>query len=81
MSDIQVRYFAAAREAVGLTAERLDGTAGLAGLIDQVSRRSPAAQAVLGQCSYLVNGVRRPPDATPLPLGATVDVLPPFAGG
>jgi molybdopterin converting factor small subunit len=81
MPEVQVRYFAAARAAVGLPTEHLDGAGGLVGLIDQVGRRNPAARPVLGQCSYLVNGVRHPLNATPLPPGATVDVLPPFAGG
>jgi hypothetical protein len=37
--------------------------------------------AVLPACSFLVDGVRWSDRAAPLPQSATVDVLPPFAGG
>lgn len=43
--------------------------------------RHPGLGDVLPRCSLLVGGVRSSDDAAPLPAGATVDVLPPFAGG
>ena len=81
MSDVRVRYFAAARQAVGLAEQTLDGADGLAGVVAVASGRSPEAAAVLARCTFLVGGARRDVDGQPLPDGATVDVLPPFAGG
>lgn len=79
---IQVRYFAGAREAAGVTVEELPGptTAGAlrAGLA--AAHGEPLA-AVLPKCVLLVAGTRAASDDTPIPDGTTVDVLPPFAGG
>jgi molybdopterin converting factor small subunit len=36
---------------------------------------------VLRSCSFLVNEIAARDRGTPVPRGATVDVLPPFAGG
>ncbi|MDR2975163.1 MAG: MoaD/ThiS family protein [Propionibacteriaceae bacterium] len=81
MSEARLRYFAAARQALGISEECLSGANGLAGLIEHLSARSPAIAQLLSRCSFLVDGRRREPDRTPLPDGAVVDVLPPFAGG
>lgn len=81
MTEVLVRYFAAARQAVGLSEENLDGSAGLAGILADVSSRSDRIAAIFSRCAFLVNGRHAEPTADPLPLGATVDVLPPFAGG
>ena len=40
----------------------------------------PALGGILPRCAVLVDG-RRHDDDAPLPEGAVVDVLPPFAGG
>lgn len=45
-----------------------------------VAAHGAAFERVLGRCSVLVGGVRAG-DADPVPPGAVVDVLPPFAGG
>jgi len=45
-----------------------------------VAAHGAAFARVLGRCSVLVSGVRAS-DADPVPPGAVVDVLPPFAGG
>ena len=90
MSDVQtlitvtVRYFAAARAAAGVEAERLDVPAG--GTVDDVlaavrARHGDALARVLERCSYLLDEVAVRDRATPLPDNATIDVLPPFAGG
>ncbi len=78
---IRVRYFAGAAEAAGVTEETLPAaTAGeLRGLL--VARHGDALERVLGRCALLADGVRLDDGATPLLDGATVDVLPPFAGG
>ncbi|MBM7506064.1 MoaD/ThiS family protein [Agromyces aurantiacus] len=85
-TSVLVRYFAAAAEAAGVEEERIE----FAGLADQaptvgalrdllVERYGPAMARVVANGSFLVDGVVRRDPATPL--GAQVDVLPPFAGG
>jgi molybdopterin synthase sulfur carrier subunit len=79
-ATVRVRYFAAAAEAAGREEEQVTvgATAGdlRAWLAD---RYGPAMQRVLDAGSLLVDGtVTRDPGR---PLRATVDVLPPFAGG
>lgn len=76
---ITVRYFAAAAEAAGVDTEQVrSGSAGevAAGLVAQ----HPALAAVLGRCALLADGVRVEGDDL-VAAGATLDVLPPFAGG
>ena len=74
-----VRLFAAAEEAVG--ADRLDRPeSSLGALRAALAADHPALGAILSRCSLLVDG-SRVDDDTPLPAGAVVDVLPPFAGG
>ena len=81
--NITVRYFAAARAAAGVEAERVslaDGTV-LSGLADQLARQhGPGLARGLTAASFLINEVAGAGDR-PVPAGATVDVLPPFAGG
>lgn len=54
---------------------------------DAPSLDAPSLETVLPRCSFLVDGVRAPAEAsatTPAAVlrgGETVDVLPPFAGG
>lgn len=79
MAEITVRYWAAARAAAGEpTATVSAGT--LAELVAALGRDRPRLAAVLAICSFLVDGERLDP-AAPLPDGAVVDALPPFAGG
>jgi len=76
-----VRYFAAARAAAGVSEEVVPAaTLGSlrAAMVDAHGER---LGAVLRVASFLVDGgACRDADA-PLPPDATVDVLPPFAGG
>lgn len=76
-----VRFFAAAAEAAGRDTE--DVAAATLGDLraDLVGRHGAGLERVLQRCSFLVGGVRADDDATPVPDGVTVDVLPPFAGG
>jgi len=80
-SGLTVRYFAAARAAAGVGEETLSaGT--LAHLRDlMVELHGERLAAVLKVASFLVDGVVRRDLTAPLPEGATIDVLPPFAGG
>ena len=76
---IEVRYFAAARQAAGVaTEERDESTVGE--LRAAMVRDHPALERLLGHCALLVDGTRRE-DAHPLDQAVTADVLPPFAGG
>jgi molybdopterin synthase sulfur carrier subunit len=73
-----VRFWAGARRAAG-HAEEPTTAATLAALRDELAAR-PALTAVVAVASFLVDGQRLADDA-PLPPTATIDVLPPFAGG
>jgi molybdopterin synthase sulfur carrier subunit len=71
---ITVRFFAAAREAVGAsTVSVASGTLG--SVLDAFD------QPVIARCSYLVNGISEKDRSRLVVEGDTVDVLPPFAGG
>ena len=86
-TEVVVRYWAAARAAVGLDQESYDAPGDLAALLEEVRARHGTGSrlaAVLPRCSYLVDEVspgRRAPADVPVTAGAVVDVLPPFAGG
>jgi molybdopterin converting factor small subunit len=78
---VTVRYFAAARAAAGVAEERLD-VATLAALVDHAGAgHGERLRTVLGAASFLVDGTAWHDRDAALPPGATVDVLPPFAGG
>jgi molybdopterin converting factor small subunit len=77
---ITVRFFAAAREAVGSSEIQLDA-GNLEELIDICTRDDVRLRKVLDQCSFLINGLIAHNRHVPLAKGSTVDVLPPFAGG
>jgi molybdopterin converting factor small subunit len=76
-----VRYFAAAADAAGTASEVVEG-ATLGALLAQLSAEHGAGfERVLGRCSVLVDGRASADPATAIGPAATVDVLPPFAGG
>jgi molybdopterin converting factor small subunit len=77
---VTVRYFAGAKAAAGTATERLEGST-VADLVDALSGRDGTLARVLTTCSFIIDGVVTRDPATSLPDGATVDVLPPFAGG
>jgi molybdopterin converting factor small subunit len=84
LTTVTVRYFAAARAAAGVELERLDVPA--AGTVEDVlvaarARHGSELVRVLERCSFLLDEVAVRDPATPLPDTATLDVLPPFAGG
>ncbi|MDQ0643426.1 MoaD/ThiS family protein [Microbacterium murale] len=82
MAIVKVRYFAAASEAAGREQEELDlGSDPTLGGLREVLEHAYGApmSRVLRSGSFLVDGVvRRDPSH---PVGAQVDILPPFAGG
>ena len=81
MNTVTVRYFAGARAAAGVDTETRD-----AGSLDElvaqiVGEHGDKLERVLTACSFLVDGTSTRDRALVLTPGATVDVLPPFAGG
>ncbi len=81
VGTVTVRYFAGARAAAGIREEILPvGT--LQEIVSTLEQRHGARLGrVLAVASFLVDGIAWHDRAAPLPAGATVDVLPPFAGG
>jgi sulfur-carrier protein len=80
---VTVRYFAAARAAVGLDHESVDlpsGTTVAALRSTLAERHGDRLARVLAASSFLVDEITTAPDRV-VPDGALVDVLPPFAGG
>ena len=83
MASVTVRYFAAAAEAAGVEEETFaPGTVGatVGDLRELLVDRYGAVMArVVANGSFLVDGIVQREAAAPL--GSSVDVLPPFAGG
>jgi molybdopterin converting factor small subunit len=80
--ETRVRYFAGARAAAGVGEELVPSGLDLDGLVAELAARHGMRLAdVLTAASFLVDGVVCHDRRAVLPSGATVDVLPPFAGG
>jgi molybdopterin synthase sulfur carrier subunit len=91
---VQVRCFAAARAALGFAdrtvavAVDADGAGAGAGagavtvadVVAHLMAAVPSAEPVVARCSVLLDGRRAAPTDA-VPDGATLDLLPPFAGG
>lgn len=75
----RVRYFAAAADRAGV-AEETRTEATLGALRAALAAERPGLGGILPRCAVLVDGARVE-DTHPLTGSATVDVLPPFAGG
>jgi sulfur-carrier protein len=86
MARIIIRYWAAAKDAAGLPEEIVEART-LAGAVAAVLAARPGdarIRQVIDRSSFLVNALPVRRDAheqTVLEDGATVEVLPPFAGG
>jgi sulfur-carrier protein len=86
MTNVTVRYWAAAKQAAGVAEETLDADT-LAGVIAAALARrghDPRLRAVLDRSSFLVDGSavgRDGAEEVVLPEAAVIEVLPPFAGG
>ncbi|WBB65828.1 MoaD/ThiS family protein [Micromonospora sp. WMMD812] len=81
-APLTVRYFAGARAAAGRSEEAVPAGPSLDDLRAELAgRHGDRLAAVLRVASFLVDGVTCHDRRTPLPAGATIDVLPPFAGG
>lgn len=78
---VLVRYFAGARAAAGVSEEKVEATR-----VDDLvatlgAQHGPRLAAVLEVSSLLHDGLVVRDRSAALPDGATVEVLPPFAGG
>jgi molybdopterin converting factor small subunit len=81
-ATLTVRYFAGARAAAGVAEESVPAGVSLDALSAALAERhGPALGRVLSAASFLVDGTACHDRRAVLPAGATVDVLPPFAGG
>ena len=83
-TTIAVRYFAAARAAAGVDADKVQvaSDATVADLLHAVrAEHGPELARVLQRCSYLLDEVAVRDLGAPLGAATALDVLPPFAGG
>jgi sulfur-carrier protein len=81
-ATITVRYFAAARAAAGVESEPLEVSGTVEDAIRAIrERHGTELGRVLDRCSYLLDEVAVRDRSAAVPVGATLDVLPPFAGG
>jgi molybdopterin synthase sulfur carrier subunit len=81
---VTVRYYAAARAAAGVETESVEVPPG--STVDILLKTVRTTHGddfgrVLDRCSFLLDEVAVRDRTVPVPAGATVDVLPPFAGG
>ncbi|PYY61444.1 MoaD/ThiS family protein [Curtobacterium sp. MCSS17_011] len=76
-----IRFFAAARAAVGVDSLTTTGPT-IDGALREIDAADPSRWSALQErCSYLVDGVTTRDRATSLSGVEVVDVMPPFAGG
>ncbi|MFV2144984.1 MULTISPECIES: MoaD/ThiS family protein [Isoptericola] len=79
---VELRYFAAARAALGRSTDTMDVPDGatVGDVVGHLTGASPEAGPVLARCAVLLDGRRAAPTDV-VPDGSRVDLLPPFAGG
>jgi len=85
MAIVTVRYWAAAKDAAGVSEQRVTADT-LAAVLAAVTASDERARlrAVIARSSFLVDGApvgRRAADTVELRDGNVIEVLPPFAGG
>ncbi|MGW4947756.1 MoaD/ThiS family protein [Actinoplanes sp. NPDC004185] len=78
---VEIRYFAGARAAAGCSAESVAAASVEDLTVVLAQRHGERLAMVLKAASFLVDGLACHDRKAALPAGATVDVLPPFAGG
>ena len=76
---VTVRYWAGARAAAGVASDLVSG-ATVEDVVAAAVSLHPALRPVAAVATFLVDGSAAHRDR-PVPAGATVEVLPPFAGG
>ena len=78
--DIEIRYFAAARAAAGVSIQHVE-PASLSQILAAVTANNAQLAHVIEQCSFLVDSVAVNDMNMPINAGSFIDVLPRFAGG
>jgi len=78
--DIEVRYFAAARAAAGVSVECVAPDS-LSAILKHISANNAQLAHVIDQCSFLVDSVAVHDMDMAINAGSFIDVLPRFAGG
>ncbi|WP_083707249.1 MoaD/ThiS family protein [Intrasporangium flavum] len=78
-SGVTVRYWAAARAAAGTDSDVQPGDT-VGSVVDAAVAAHPGLERVARVATFLLDG-RKVGRETSVPAGATVEVLPPFAGG
>jgi sulfur-carrier protein len=92
MPIVTLRYWAAAKEAAGVTEQQVEAVTladALAAALATATASPATGQAgrlrrVLARSSFLIDSQpagTRPPDTVALSDGSVIEVLPPFAGG
>lgn len=85
MVTVTLRYWAAAKEAAGVSEQRVTADTLAAALAAAGgSEARGQLRAVLARCSFLVDGTPvglRAAETVQLSEGNVIEVLPPFAGG
>jgi molybdopterin synthase sulfur carrier subunit len=77
---VTLRYWAAARAVAGVDSDAVAGCATVADAVAAANTLRPGLDAVTAVSSFLLEG-RPAQRADPVPAGAVVEILPPFAGG
>lgn len=83
-TTVLVRYFASARAASGVEEEKVQLPLGasVSEVLEVLRERHPEKlPRVLESAGFLLDGVAVRDRSRPVPDGAELDVLPPFAGG
>ncbi|OKL55008.1 molybdopterin synthase sulfur carrier subunit [Bowdeniella nasicola] len=83
MTDLRIRYFAGAAQAAGThetTVAVADGQT-LASLCDTLAAGNERLEKVLAVSSFVIDGVVTKDRNALVSKAATLDILPPFAGG
>ncbi len=83
MAIVTLRYWAAAKEAAGVSEDKVEAIT-LADALAVAAQQSGPLSRMLASCSFLVNDEpagTRARDSIVLGDDAVIEVLPPFAGG
>ena len=78
---VTVRYFASARAAAEVDSDRVAAATVAELRAAVVKRHGPRMARLLPSCGLLIDGTTSHDELAALPHDATVDILPPFAGG
>jgi molybdopterin converting factor small subunit len=81
MAKVTVRYFAGARAAAGVESQTASAATVAELVLGLADTHGERLGRILAHASLLVDGIAVHDRQSTLPDGATVEILPPFAGG